>query len=311
MNEAELEQERMFAEFMKAQEEEAQKANAGAVVEEYNLISNDDQFISDDNQIFAVDDPSKFALGNSQFVIDDVDYIEENIKSFFEEKDEVHLDENLISSINRGDLDRYVDVKEERARLEELERRILSEADEIREKAREEGREEGFNAGKEEGFEQGLKEGNEDFLKNRKEVLEASLEKEISRVSKIFSLFELDLDSKTLELEKIVFNIIKNIIGNIVKYEVSHNDEFIKNSINKSLSMLPSYAKNIVIKISKEDYILAKDYFDNSGMNFEVFDSITAGSCEISSDCSYVRNNIDELIQEAFDNFEEIISSNK
>lgn len=166
------------------------------------------------------------------------------------------------------------------------ERKALQEQQEIDiEAAKEDGRRQGYEAG----FENGVIEG----IEHSKKVNQKNVDGMVAVISNL----EEELEKKSSEISKIVAIAIANALKSSYFMNINMDNESILKVVEASLNTLPHYAKNIRLKVSKEDYKIIKEA--QHEMTIRVSDDLIRGEVKIETDVNVVSITSSEICDNA------------
>lgn len=174
------------------------------------------------------------------------------------------------------------------------------------------GHDEGLAMGKEEGYAMGLEQGRaEGFEKGQDEGIESGQKLVLEQVERFRFLAD-SLANPLREVDRDVTDEIAYIISRlakvIIKKEINSNADFLKQSIEHALSILPSANKGVSIYLNPEDYAvitaaIGNDYIKEQGWDLKESDKLSPGDIKVVNANSEIDWRINDRIDSLLDDF--------
>ena len=192
--------------------------------------------------------------------------------------------------------------------------------EEGREKGHEEGLQSGYSEGVEKGVAEGLEKGYQDgyrqgqeegFTKGHSEGLESGQSVVLEQVERFRYLAD-SLANPLRELDRDVTDEICYIISRlakvIIRKEISNNEPFLKNTLEKALTILPNSKKGASIYLNPEDAALVRsalgsEYINEQHWELNEDESLSIGDVRVCNSASTVEWRINDRIDSLLDEF--------
>ena len=192
--------------------------------------------------------------------------------------------------------------------------------EEGREKGHEEGLQSGYSEGVEKGVAEGLEKGYQDgyrqgqeegFTKGHSEGLESGQSVVLEQVERFRYLAD-SLANPLRELDRDVTDEICYIISRlakvIIRKEINNNEPFLRNTLDKALSILPNSKKGASIYLNPEDAALVRsalgsEYINEQHWELNDDESLEIGDIRVCNSASTVEWRVNDRIDSLLDEF--------
>lgn len=179
-------------------------------------------------------------------------------------------------------------------------------------KGQEDGYQEGLVKGQDDGIKQGLLQGREEgYAKGLEEGLQSGSEMVQEQIERFRYLAD-SLANPLRQVDKDVTDEIIYIISRlafvIIKREIKNDSAFLKNTLEKALTLLPNYKDGAHILLSNDDFVnidnlIPKEYREQNNWNLEASDSLDSGDVVVSNDISKIEWRVDDRIDSLLNDF--------
>ena len=174
------------------------------------------------------------------------------------------------------------------------------------------GYQEGLDQGRQEGYQEGLAQGNEDgFLQGHNEGVESGQKVVLEQVERFRYLADA-LANPLRQVDKDVTDEIAYIISRLVKVitkkEIAKNADFLVNSIEKAISILPNAKKGATIYLNPDDLsvvqaALGSEYMQQQHYQLVEDPALEVGDVKVSNEESLIDWRIDDRIDALLNDF--------
>ena len=181
-----------------------------------------------------------------------------------------------------------------------------------REEGNKQGYDEGLAKGQEEGYANGLNQGKtEGYEKGQEEGLESGKNIVLEQVERFRFLAD-SLANPLREVDKTVTDeiayMISRLVKVIVKKEIANNADYLKDTIEKALTILPDSQKGATIFLSPEDYdvirvAIGADYVKSQNWDLRQDPQLEGGDLRVTNNSSEVNWKIDDRIDSLLNDF--------
>lgn len=200
---------------------------------------------------------------------------------------------------------------------EDIEPETLSEQSlqEIKQQAQEQGYQEGLIKGKEEGllkgheagYEQGLEQGIEEGKSQGFELAKPDISKRVDMLEQLISAYSNPLMQQQESIEKSLLHLALTLARKIVHCEITQNTQPIIKAVSEGIRVVGGQ-QPVVIKLNPVDLEVIQELYNDEQQNkvnltLEADPGITIGDCLLETSSSSVLFNIEERINQVFDDF--------
>lgn len=154
--------------------------------------------------------------------------------------------------------------------------------EEGRRQGREESHEEGYRAGHQEGRQAGHAEGLQQGA--------AELRSKLSKLDSLLTHLTHALNEQDYQLEQALFNLVKQVAGQVIQRELSIDDGHIMQIVRQALQALPPSHENVRILVHPNDQALVMEAAEQEEENWRVIASadVSPGGCRVETEHSLV-----------------------
>jgi len=200
---------------------------------------------------------------------------------------------------------------------EEPESNVLSAQDlaEITQKAQEQGYQDGLTKGKEEGllkghdagYEQGLEQGIEKGITQGLAQVEPEISQRMKVLEALVCSFNDPITKQQESIEKSLLNLSLTLARKVIHCEVTQNSQPIIQAISEGIRIV-GHQNPVTIRVNPDDISVVEELYNDekrtqANLILESDPSMLVGDCVLETDSSTVTLNIEEKINQVFDDF--------